>query len=67
MALGAAGMAAAGLVAIPARQAVAQAAPTSLLRTVLDRGRLIVGIGSTNAPWHFENEKGVLRSNPRNF
>src|SRR3974390_667332 len=38
----------------------AQAAPASLLRTVLDRKKLIVGTGSTNAPWHFENEKGQL-------
>src|SRR6478752_8907602 len=43
-----------------ARQAAAQAAPNSLLRTVLDRGKLIVGTGSTNAPWHFEDEKGQL-------
>ncbi len=41
-------------------QAYAQAAPTSLLRTVLDRKKLIVGSGSTNAPWHFEDEKGQL-------
>jgi polar amino acid transport system substrate-binding protein len=41
-------------------QAYAQAASTSLLRTVLDRGKLIVGTGSTNAPWHFENDKGEL-------
>jgi polar amino acid transport system substrate-binding protein len=32
----------------------------SRLRTVLDRGKLIVGTGSTNAPWHFEDEKGQL-------
>lgn len=42
------------------QQAYAQAAPTSTLRTVLDRKKLIVGTGSTNAPWHFENEKGQL-------
>ena len=42
-------------------QAYAQAAPTSLLRTVLDRKKLIVGTGSTNAPWHFEDEKGPAR------
>ena len=41
-------------------QAYAQAQPTSLLRTVLDRKKLIVGTGSTNAPWHFENEKSQL-------
>ena len=27
---------------------------------MLDRGKLLVGTGSTNAPWHFENEKGEL-------
>ncbi len=41
-------------------KAYAQAAPASLLRTVLDRKKLLVGTGSTNAPWHFENEKGQL-------
>jgi polar amino acid transport system substrate-binding protein len=46
--------------AASAKQAVAQAPATSLLRTVLDRGKLIVGTGSTNAPWHFEDEKGQL-------
>ncbi|QEN86790.1 transporter substrate-binding domain-containing protein [Labrys sp. KNU-23] len=43
-----------------ARQAAAQASSDSLLRTILDRGHLIVGTGSTNAPWHFEDEKGEL-------
>ena len=32
----------------------------SQLRTVLDRGHLIVGTGSTNAPWHFEDDQGKL-------
>jgi polar amino acid transport system substrate-binding protein len=41
-------------------RAYAQAAGTSLLRTVLDRGKLVVGTGSTNAPWHFEDESGKL-------
>lgn len=43
-----------------AKEAAAQSAPDSLLRAVLDRGHLIVGTGSTNAPWHFENEAGEL-------
>lgn len=43
-----------------AEKAYAQAASQSTLRTVLDRKKLIVGTGSTNAPWHFENEKGEL-------
>src|SRR5215467_7036885 len=41
-------------------RAYAQAKSDSLLRTVLDRGKLIVGSGSTNAPWHFEDDKGQL-------
>jgi polar amino acid transport system substrate-binding protein len=52
-------LAAAGTTLDP-RRAAAQAAPSSLLRTVLDRGHLIVGTGSTNPPWHFEDEKGKL-------
>src|SRR5579875_2771981 len=42
------------------RLGTAQAAPASLLRTALNRGRLIVGTGSTNAPWHFEDASGKL-------
>ncbi len=59
--LGGAGLAiaAAGATLDPGR-AAAQAAPTSLLRTVLDRGKLLVGTGSTNPPWHFEDDKGQL-------
>ncbi len=56
--LGIAGLAAASVIGV--REARAQAAPASLLRTVLDRGKLIVGTGSTNAPWHFEDDKGQL-------
>ena len=41
-------------------KAAAQSAPTSTLRTVLDRGRLVVGTGSTNPPWNFEDDKGNL-------
>jgi polar amino acid transport system substrate-binding protein len=58
-ALGAAAAATGGAV-LGARQAAAQAAEGSLLRTVLDRGHVIVGSGSTNAPWHFEDDKGEL-------
>ena len=46
--------------ALDPRKAAAQAASNSQLRTVLDRGHLICGTGSTNAPWHFEDEKGEL-------
>jgi len=58
--LGAAGAVLAAGSLLNAREAAAQAAPTSLLRTVLDRGKLIVGTGSTNPPWHFEDDKGQL-------
>src|SRR6476661_8355223 len=63
--LGTTGVAVAGLIGATAAtltpgQAAAQSASSSLLRTALDRGKLIVGTGSTNAPWHFENEKGEL-------
>src|SRR5918911_656878 len=63
--LGALGLAGGALLArAPAgprgRQAAAAADPNSKLRAVLDRGHVIVGTGSTNAPWHFEDEKGNL-------
>jgi polar amino acid transport system substrate-binding protein len=51
---------AAALATVGVRESAAQATATSTLRTVLDRGKLIVGTGSTNAPWHFEDEKGQL-------
>ncbi len=38
----------------------AQDAGSGLLQRVLDRGTLIVGTGSTNPPWHFEDETGNL-------
>lgn len=62
--LGAAGAATLGLAGgatlIAAREAAAQASPDSVLRTALDRGKVLVGTGSTNAPWHFEDEAGKL-------
>jgi polar amino acid transport system substrate-binding protein len=30
------------------------------LQTILDRGKLLVGTGSTNPPWHFRDEAGNL-------
>jgi polar amino acid transport system substrate-binding protein len=30
------------------------------LQTILDRGYLIVGTGSTNPPWHFKDDAGTL-------
>ncbi len=59
LALGSAGAVLAAA-ALDAPRAAAQAASTSLLRTVLDRGHLIVGTGSTNPPWHFEDDSGKL-------
>src|SRR5438105_15789593 len=56
--LGAGGLALAAT--LDATKAAAQSAPNSLLRKVLNRGKLIVGTGSTNAPWHFEDERGQL-------
>lgn len=35
--------------------------PASKLDQVLSRGRLIVGTGSTNAPWHFKGADGNLQ------
>jgi polar amino acid transport system substrate-binding protein len=43
-----------------ARAAGLQQAGPSKLQEVLDRGSLIVGTGSTNPPWHFEDEQGNL-------
>src|SRR5258708_10115895 len=59
--IGGVAVAAAGAAtALGAQQAAAQAASESLLRTVLNRGKLIVGTGSTNPPWHFEDDKRQL-------
>jgi len=52
---------AAGAMAAPfVRAAHAQSTAGSRLQTVLDRGRVIVGTGSTNPPWHFEDASGQL-------
>jgi polar amino acid transport system substrate-binding protein len=39
---------------------VANADENSKLDEVLDRGKLIAGTGSTNAPWHFKDQSGEL-------
>ncbi|SFB73700.1 transporter substrate-binding domain-containing protein [Tropicimonas isoalkanivorans] len=39
---------------------LASAAHADKLQDVLDRGRLIAGTGSTNAPWHFMNDSNEL-------
>ncbi len=59
---GAAGLAGgvAGLMAPKAAHAQSIDTSTSKLQQVLDRGYLIVGTGSTNPPWHFEDETGTL-------
>ena len=46
------------LVAVSTGQAMAQ--QQGKLDEVLARGHLIVGTGSTNAPWHFKDESGNL-------
>jgi polar amino acid transport system substrate-binding protein len=38
-----------------------QAADASKLDSVLKRGHLVVGTGSTNAPWHFQGADGKLQ------
>jgi len=59
------GVGAAALGYLGLRSEVASAAPVmqqkeSLLYKVLDRGKVIVGTGSGNPPWHFEDESGNL-------
>ena len=46
------------LVAVSTGSAMAQ--EKGKLEEVLERGHLIVGTGSTNAPWHFKDESGNL-------
>jgi polar amino acid transport system substrate-binding protein len=58
-AVGAVALAAGGL-AMTTQQAAAQSAKDSTLGKVLDAGKVRVGTGSTNAPWHFEDEQGKL-------
>ena len=38
----------------------ASAQETSRLQTIIDRGHIIVGTGSTNPPWHFKDDAGNL-------
>jgi polar amino acid transport system substrate-binding protein len=42
------------------RASAADSVDDSLLKRVLDRGKVIVGTGATNPPWHFEDENGKL-------
>jgi polar amino acid transport system substrate-binding protein len=57
---GATGFMVAAVATASATPAVAQASSDSLLRKVLDRGHLIVGMGTSNGPRHFEDEQGQL-------
>ncbi|MCC6312793.1 MAG: transporter substrate-binding domain-containing protein [Thermomicrobiales bacterium] len=50
---------AAAVGSLPGR-ALAQETAEGRLKTVLDRGRVIVGTGSSTPPWHFEDEAGQL-------
>jgi polar amino acid transport system substrate-binding protein len=53
-------VAASALAAPFVREARAQGRPESRLYEVLDRGVVRVGTGSTNPPWHFEDDQGNL-------
>lgn len=59
-ALGSLAAGAAGLLLPASAQAQTMDTSKSKLHQVLDRGHLIVGTGSTNPPWHFEDESGKL-------
>lgn len=59
VAAGAGVMAAATLGGVGVSRATAQATGGKL-QEVLSRGKVIVGTGSTNPPWHFEDAKGAL-------
>jgi polar amino acid transport system substrate-binding protein len=54
------GAAVAGASFVPAAALAKDASSDSLLKKVLDRGKVKVGTGSTNPPWHFEDENGKL-------
>lgn len=45
---------------IVAALAAGGAAAQDRLQTILDRGHIIVGTGSTNPPWHFKDDQGNL-------
>lgn len=59
-AAGVAGAAGSALFGARAAQAQLVDSSRSKLQQVLQRGHLIVGTGSTNPPWHFEDETGKL-------
>ena len=55
------GAAALGYFGLKPKTAAAAPRPESLLYKILDRGKVNVGTGSGNPPWHFEDEKGELQ------
>jgi polar amino acid transport system substrate-binding protein len=57
---GAVALAGAAAVALAAKPAKAQTTAGGKLQQVLERGHLIVGTGSTNPPWHMEDQDGKL-------
>jgi polar amino acid transport system substrate-binding protein len=54
------GLAAGSLGALAPTPANAQTVAKSKLYTIKERGKLIVGTGSTNPPWHFQDASGKL-------
>src|SRR5436190_15470708 len=48
------------IVAVAAIVATTSASAEDRLQTILARGKILVGTGSTNPPWHFKDEAGVL-------
>lgn len=56
--IGGAAVAATGIAAAPAPARAQEGG--GRLQQILDRGKLVVGTGSTNPPWHYEDENGVL-------
>jgi polar amino acid transport system substrate-binding protein len=60
MASGAAAAAGVGLSLTPYRARAVDNYDDSRLKQILDRGKVIVGTGATNPPWHFEDDNGQL-------
>ena len=54
------GLAVAGGAMRGAGPALAQENLSGKLKEVIDRGKLVVGTGSTNPPWHYEDANGQL-------
>ena len=55
------GAAALGYFGLKPKNASAAAPGESLLYKVMDRGKIVVGTGSGNPPWHFEDQAGNLQ------